>query len=165
MKRSNRKWAAQASYRKNDPEKSKKSVHLGTFPTAEMAAVAYDAAVLVLRGESRANRLNFPEYSPHIKSIIEGFSPSDIANNMKYVASKAAKNIAHLFSLENKDSQQAKDEGFEVSAAMPTAAISSSSASLMSSNIGMHPQIWYSTVFSKDFFKVVIKLGFLSKMN
>lgn len=110
-----------------------------------MAAIAFDIAILVLRAESRPNRFNFLEYSAHVKSIVESFSPSDIANKVKHVAWKAAENIAPLLSLENKDrefgvspliSQQPKHQGFDIFAAMPAAAISSSSASLMSSNIG-----------------------------
>lgn len=92
------KWMAPVC-NKGNPDESKNRVHLGTFPTAEMAGNGFVAAVLLLRGDSSVSRYNFPEYSGHVKSIIEGCSPSEIEDNMKYVVPRAAENMAPLISV------------------------------------------------------------------
>ncbi|WOL02649.1 hypothetical protein Cni_G11368 [Canna indica] len=53
------KWVAEARY-----PNSRQRLWLGSFPTAEMAARAYDAAVYCLRGPGEA--LNFPDQPPNI---------------------------------------------------------------------------------------------------
>ena len=57
-----------------DPS-NKTRIWLGSFSTAEMAARAYDAAVVCLKGPG-APELNFPESLPH--HIPESRSPKDI---------------------------------------------------------------------------------------
>lgn len=144
-----RKWQARVS-NKSKADGTENRVHLGMFPTAEMAAIAFDAAVLHLKADKSGSRLNFQKYSAHIKSVLQSCSPSETAENLKCVAWKAAENIAPLISVENKGpelevsplvAQEPNDQPLEVSPAMSATTISIASASLMSSNIGMHGQI------------------------
>ncbi|RZS08390.1 hypothetical protein BHM03_00039356 [Ensete ventricosum] len=55
------KWVAEARY-----PHSRERLWLGSFPTPEMAAMAYDAAVYCLRGPGEA--LNIPDHPPDIPS-------------------------------------------------------------------------------------------------
>jgi hypothetical protein len=119
-------WVARIWKRRDDEQKTGARITLGTFPTAEMAAIAYDAAVLHSRGASSFKLLNFPRYVSAIKSIVEGCSPSE-ATDFRCVARKAATELAPLISQEQKHegleassliSQEQKHEGVEVSAAM-----------------------------------------------
>lgn len=61
-----------------DPD-TKNRIWLGSFSTAEMAARAYDAAVVCLKGESAYASLNFPDSPPRIPSNSSiPMSPKDI---------------------------------------------------------------------------------------
>ena len=61
-----------------DPD-TKNRIWLGSFSTAEMAARAYDAAVVCLKGESAYASLNFPDSPPQIPSNSSTpMSPKDI---------------------------------------------------------------------------------------
>ena len=74
VSRNGRKWIAGIFNSSSDTMCNR--VHLGTFPTAEMAAIAFDTSTLLLRGDSSLRRLNFPEYASHIKNILKGCSSS-----------------------------------------------------------------------------------------
>jgi hypothetical protein len=127
--RSGRKWISRVCNGSYD-DGTKIRIHLGTFPTAEMAAIAFDTAVFHLKGETSADRLNFPHCGSHIRSIVEGSSPSKSDDNVRKVAWEAAKALAPLISLEN------KDQGLHVSAIM-SATSGATSALMISSNTGM----------------------------
>jgi hypothetical protein len=61
-----------------DPD-TKERIWLGSFATAEMAARAYDAGVVCLKGESAIVSLNFPDSPPRIPSHLSNpVSPKDI---------------------------------------------------------------------------------------
>ena len=61
-----------------DPE-TKARIWLGSFATAEMAARAYDAGMVCLKGESAYASLNFPDSPPRIPSNCSTpMSPKDI---------------------------------------------------------------------------------------
>lgn len=93
--RSGRKWISRVCNGSYD-DGTKIRIQLGTFPTAEMAAIAFGTAVFPPRGETSADRLNFLLYGSHIRSIVEGSSPSESADNVRKVAWKAAKALSPL---------------------------------------------------------------------
>ena len=130
---------------------NKTRLHLGTFPSVEMAAT------LLLKGDQPAHRLNFPEYSADIKRILESCSPSKTAENIRYVGRKAAEELPPLTTVENRGwelqvpplvGQQPKDQPLEVSPAVPVATVGTDSASFKASNIGMHAHILFFRCFS-----------------
>ena len=90
--RNGRKWISQVCNGSYD-DGTKIRIQLGTFPTPEIAAIAFGTAVFHLRGD----RLNFLLYGSHIRSIVEGSSPSESADNVRKVAWKAAKSLTPLF--------------------------------------------------------------------
>jgi len=60
-----------------DPD-TKERIWLGSFATAEMAARAYDAGMVCLKGESVYASLNFPNSPPRIPNLSNAMSPKDI---------------------------------------------------------------------------------------
>ena len=67
-----------------DPE-TRNRIWLGSFSTPEMAARAYDAAVVCLKGESAIASLNFPDSPPQIPH-----QPSKSRKDIQAVAAAAA---------------------------------------------------------------------------
>ena len=67
-----------------DPE-TRNRIWLGSFSTPEMAARAYDAAVVCLKGESAIASLNFPDSPPQIPH-----QPSKSPKDIQAVAAAAA---------------------------------------------------------------------------
>ncbi|XP_042432793.1 ethylene-responsive transcription factor ERF017-like [Zingiber officinale] len=66
------KWVAEVRY-----PKSRKRLWLGSFPSPVMAARAYDAAMLCLRGRAEQHYFNFPDQLPDIAAP-EGMSQPEI---------------------------------------------------------------------------------------
>lgn len=95
----NGKWVARVCNKRNI-DGSKNRVHLWTFPTAEMAAISFDTAVLLVRKESCPIRMNFPQYALVMQRVLQGCSPSKTPVNIMYVAWKAAEALDPLISPE-----------------------------------------------------------------
>ena len=157
VSRKGSKWTARISNRSHDRKNNR--VHLGTFPTAEMAAIAFDTSTLLLRGDSSLCRLNFPKYASHIKNILKGCSSSLSNANIRSVASKAAYQLGQVMRPENNDRglelasslinleaqkhqglgitiQHRGHQGMEFSTPIPAATSNASSVQLISSSTG-----------------------------
>jgi hypothetical protein len=100
----------------------KKRLTLGAYPTAEMAAIAYDTSILFLRGESIADSMNFPQYAYLLPRPIS-HSVDDIRSAARTAAQEITPRIIQL---------QMTQE-LESSAAIPTP----TSAPMMLSTAGM----------------------------
>ena len=156
VSRKGSKWTAGISNRSRDRKNNR--VHLGMFPTAEMAAIAFDTSTLLLRGDSSLCRLNFPEYASHIKNILKGCSSS----LSRSVASKAAYQLGQVMRPENNDKglelasspinleaqkhqglgitiQHRGHQGMGFSTPIPAATSNASSVQLISSSRGRIP--------------------------
>lgn len=73
--------------------KKRSRIWLGSFPTAEMAARAYDAAVVCLRGPTAS--LNFPDSPPH------GLPACQSPHDVQIAAAAAAAELSSPLSLPN----------------------------------------------------------------
>ena len=149
VSRSGSEWVAGVGH--STSERRNNRVHLGTFPTPEMAAIAFDASTLFLKGDSWIHRLNFPRYASQIKNILKGSSSLVTDTNIRSVAWKAAHQLGLLISPEKDEglefspfmSLEQRDQGLDVSPLIdPFAAILAdtsgvTSAPLISSNTGM----------------------------
>ena len=149
VSRSGSKWVAGVG--NSTSERRNNRVHLGTFPTPEMAAIAFDASTLFLKGDSWIHRLNFPRYASQIKNILKGSSSLVTDTNIRSVAWKAAHQLGLLISPEKDEglefspfmSLEQRDQGLDVSPLIdPFAAILAdtsgvTSAPFISSNTGI----------------------------
>ena len=80
-----------------DPD-TKERIWLGSFATAEMAARAYDAGVVCLKGESAIASLNFPDSPPRIPSNLSNpVSAKDIQAAAAAAATSSVPAAERLF--------------------------------------------------------------------
>lgn len=65
-----------------------------------MAAIAFDTSLFLVRKESFAIRMNFPQHPLVTQRVLQGFSPSKTPGNINYVGWKAVKVLDPPISLE-----------------------------------------------------------------
>ncbi|KAG6479570.1 hypothetical protein ZIOFF_063037 [Zingiber officinale] len=85
------KWVAEVRY-----PKSRKRLWLGSFPSPVMAARAYDAAMLCLRGRAEQHYFNFPDQLPDIAAP-EGMSQPEIKEKAVRIVQKVLRSLPEKY--------------------------------------------------------------------